>query len=185
MSLSLSYVCILQLDDEGWSVDIVAQVGPPPPPASRSKGGKNSKKPVESASDRLPNLSKDSTSLITIGELRSSDVVVMHTSKDSMGPRALLGNLRDHFKYNDSMRSKIDQLYSSYVGWRSVRGDGNCYYRAIIFGLLEQAVYAKNRSRIFAGLLGLFKPIQFLRNSKEQALHSMLLDTLAAARGGS
>jgi len=28
--------------------------------------------------------------------------------------------------------------------WRSIKGDGNCYYRAVIFGLLEKIILEKN-----------------------------------------
>uniref|UniRef100_A0A7S0AKS8 ubiquitinyl hydrolase 1 n=1 Tax=Pyrodinium bahamense TaxID=73915 RepID=A0A7S0AKS8_9DINO len=62
---------------------------------------------------------------------------------ENIGPREPLSSLIDEFRYNAMFGEKIRHLQGlGYDGWRRVRGDGNCYYRAVGVGLLE---YAANR----------------------------------------
>lgn len=44
--------------------------------------------------------------------------------------------LRNEFKFNDLYVKNINELKEKYCGWRKVRGDGNCYYRAVITSFL-------------------------------------------------
>lgn len=52
------------------------------------------------------------------------------------------------FGFDRNMRSQMLEHYSvieSHIfRWRSILGDGNCYYRAIIFGFLEDLVLQKD-----------------------------------------
>lgn len=41
---------------------------------------------------------------------------------------------------NRAMRQQIRELGEHYPRWRRVRGDGNCYYRAVMFGLVERSL---------------------------------------------
>ena len=57
------------------------------------------------------------------------------------------------------------KLYSrlrwSCYGWREVRGDGNCYYRAIYFSIMERAIgYQQYSSEILAYLHNKFKEVE-------------------------
>ncbi len=44
----------------------------------------------------------------------------------------------------DPISEHIISLEKHLFRWRSVLGDGNCYYRAIIFGFLEKIIFDKN-----------------------------------------
>eukprot|EP00971_Amphidinium_carterae_P158097 3133826-Amphidinium_carterae.2 len=58
----------------------------------------------------------------------------------NLGERKPLETLALECKYNDSKVQKIAHLAETYDAWRPVRGDGNCYYRTVGFGILEAAV---------------------------------------------
>lgn len=67
----------------------------------------------------------------------------------NVGPREPLSTLIQEFRFNTSFASKVRRLEQrGYTGWRRIRGDGNCFYRAVGFGLLEQLVVAPERERI-------------------------------------
>ena len=55
-------------------------------------------------------------------------------------PRCSMVDLRDDYKYNKEMREQIEALADHYCGFRPIRGDGNCYYRAVGFSFLERAM---------------------------------------------
>jgi hypothetical protein len=56
--------------------------------------------------------------------------------------RCTMGDLKEDFKYNESMKEKIEEMSVEYNGYRPIRGDGNCYYRAVSFSFLERAMHA-------------------------------------------
>ena len=56
--------------------------------------------------------------------------------------RCTMGDLKEDFKYNESMKEKIEEMSVEYSGYRPIRGDGNCYYRAVSFSFLERALHA-------------------------------------------
>eukprot|EP00927_Polykrikos_kofoidii_P056466 TRINITY_DN50583_c0_g1_i1.p1 TRINITY_DN50583_c0_g1~~TRINITY_DN50583_c0_g1_i1.p1 ORF type:complete len:517 (+),score=91.00 TRINITY_DN50583_c0_g1_i1:71-1621(+) len=59
----------------------------------------------------------------------------------NMGPREPMKTLAAEFRYNEHFQRKVGWLArDGYVGWRRIRGDGNCFYRAVGFALLEQLV---------------------------------------------
>ncbi len=58
------------------------------------------------------------------------------------------------------MVSRIQSLNPLYEGFRSIRGDGNCYYRCVIYSIIEQAVL-QNRRNVFKGLFDIFVEIEF------------------------
>lgn len=43
-----------------------------------------------------------------------------------------LKNLENEFRFKPSYVKNIKELKKEYCGWRKVRGDGNCYYRAVV-----------------------------------------------------
>lgn len=57
----------------------------------------------------------------------------------NLGPWEPLGSLADEFRFNTNFGEKVQRLERrGYTGWRRIRGDGNCFYRALGLGLLEQ-----------------------------------------------
>ena len=51
-------------------------------------------------------------------------------------------------KFNGSLQAKVGELAREYVGFRKIRGDGNCYYRATVYGLLEFAIVTDRREML-------------------------------------
>ncbi|CAK0889400.1 unnamed protein product [Prorocentrum cordatum] len=102
-----------------------------------------------------------------------------------------VGNLRDweplqslaeEFRYNAGIVGKVSQLEQrGYGGWRRVRGDGNCFYRAVGFGLLELIVTTDSPRRAdwAAALLQKLAALR-LQDAGERAAHAALL---ACVRG--
>lgn len=96
----------------------------------------------------------------------------------SLGKLESLNSLVDEFKYNKSFCQKVDELHKKgYIGWRRVRGDGNCFYRACGFGLLEQIITAPIKQQM-AWAEVLRRCLESLRfeDREEQAEHLRLLD---------
>jgi hypothetical protein len=106
----------------------------------------------------------------------------VRTNKDNVAARSLLGDLLEHFTSSNGVRNKVSQLTKFYEGWRRVKGDGNCYYRAISYGLLEQALKSDKRQEIFLGLHNKFLGVSFAVTNEQKA-HQALLDSLKQAAG--
>jgi ubiquitin thioesterase protein OTUB1 len=87
----------------------------------------------------------DDNYAVALSSLDHGVVVEIRTRKDSVGPRMELNLLASDFRHNKSMVEKVAQLGVGYMGYRKVRGDGNCYYRAVIFGLLENIIESGSR----------------------------------------
>lgn len=75
-----------------------------------------------------------------VAELQKNDHLVLWNDLSNVGPRQSLSSLFRDYKHNNRMSGKLESLVSSYYGWRTIRGDGNCYYRAVYYALLEQAL---------------------------------------------
>ncbi len=58
------------------------------------------------------------------------------------------------------MKAGADTLHAAYPGLRTIRGDGNCYYRAIMYGLLEQIIMAPNREVLCGELIHKFRVLR-------------------------
>ncbi len=67
-------------------------------------------------------------------------------------------------KYNSHIMDNVNSLQAqhSITGVRPIRGDGNCYYRATLFGLLEQVIQKdpKERQSRLEYIAGAFKQIR-------------------------
>lgn len=94
-------------------------------------------------------------------------------------PREDIDALKDEFRHNPSMVSKIRKLADEhgYGHWRPIRGDGNCFYRAAIFGVLEAWLSegAMHRVRDLAELLQKVK----YEEREEQCAHERMLKRLS------
>ena len=77
-------------------------------------------------------------------------------------------------------------MSATYHGYRSIRGDGNCYYRAICFGLFEQIIERREprRFRRLRAILGsVAGDIRTQFGEAEHAHHLQLLACLGEAAG--
>eukprot|EP00928_Gymnodinium_smaydae_P099656 TRINITY_DN9571_c0_g1_i2.p1 TRINITY_DN9571_c0_g1~~TRINITY_DN9571_c0_g1_i2.p1 ORF type:complete len:598 (+),score=129.31 TRINITY_DN9571_c0_g1_i2:116-1909(+) len=103
-----------------------------------------------------------------------------------LGPREPLESLADEFKFNESIVAKVAELQAhGYNAWRRVRGDGNCFYRAVGFALLEQLVMLAPRCGDWA--VDLRERLQrvVLQDAGERAAHNDLLQHVTRlAEGG-
>ena len=72
------------------------------------------------------------------------------------------------------LRETIDYLKErGYVGFKRIRGDGNCYYRAVVFGLIEQIAMHGQFLR-FAVLAKIFRRVEY-DDETHQRQHSRLV----------
>jgi len=59
----------------------------------------------------------------------------------NLSPTQQIELLKNEFAHNVSILREIDlMMQEGYVAWRPIRGDGNCFFRAVGFGILEQLV---------------------------------------------
>lgn len=91
-------------------------------------------------------------------------------------PKAPIQALVAEYHESSSMRSKSAQLAQAYSHWRSIRGDGNCYYRAMIFGLLEVWLESRDMKR-YRGFLGKLQQVRY-ESPMEQRAHENMLQLL-------
>eukprot|EP00928_Gymnodinium_smaydae_P047736 TRINITY_DN31880_c0_g1_i1.p1 TRINITY_DN31880_c0_g1~~TRINITY_DN31880_c0_g1_i1.p1 ORF type:complete len:406 (-),score=83.15 TRINITY_DN31880_c0_g1_i1:101-1318(-) len=56
----------------------------------------------------------------------------------NVGERRPLSELEFEHRFNAGKVKKIQSLAEHYSHWRPIRGDGNCYYRSVVFGVLER-----------------------------------------------
>lgn len=95
----------------------------------------------------------------------------------NVGPREPLSSLIDDFKFNDGFREKIQALRNSgYVGWRRVRGDGNCFFRSVGYGFLERLVTAtpQQRMRWLTTFRDNLRELEF-QDANERSAHAELV----------
>lgn len=94
---------------------------------------------------------------IYIFDLENFSRIIVSQLKYNIGPPFKLCYLSEPYKFNRSIQEKILGLEYVYEGWRSIRGDGNCYYRSIYFALIEQIIQSSNRDTKFRKLANIFK----------------------------
>lgn len=84
-----------------------------------------------------------------------------------------LKTLQDEFKYNDNYRNNIQSLTNKYCAWKKVRGDGNCYYRAVMSTYITKIFhFNQHENRIFQliGLLESFSLCQMDSDYKDSII---------------
>lgn len=92
-------------------------------------------------------------------DLKNNDIICVRFIIENIGPTLRLSVLAARDEFNQSIKEKVHHLSDVYDSWRRIRGDGNCYYRSVIFGLLEQVVRSKSKdgfkqlATAFIGLL--------------------------------
>ena len=92
-------------------------------------------------------------------DLLNGDRVTISKRRDNVGHRQYLKSLQTA-KPADITDARVSALNNSYCGWRSIKGDGNCYYRAVYFSLFEQIV-VRREHHVFARLHAKFKALSF------------------------
>lgn len=99
----------------------------------------------------------------------------------NLGPYEPLSTLAEEFKFNASFQRRVKSLEEKgYAGWRRIRGDGNCFYRAVGFGLLEAATLSQEEKRqlLCRDLLRIFECVRPPTSDKEQNALAEFYDNL-------
>ena len=78
--------------------------------------------------------------VVLVREIQPDWVFTLRCPTDNIGPACRLHLLESPF--NTSQLLKMKELSLRYRGWRQIRGDGNCYYRAAGVGFIENAIIA-------------------------------------------
>jgi hypothetical protein len=76
------------------------------------------------------------TTAVTLAAYREHPIV-----SPPLQLHALIGD----FPHNEPLVAKTVDLSNVYIGFRRIKGDGNCYYRAVMFSFLEQLVAFANQ----------------------------------------
>jgi hypothetical protein len=124
---------------------------------------------------------------VLLNDIKPKERVIFRSNKHNVGPKKEMRLLTQSYKNNNSMYQKFDSLCRTYFGWRSIRGDGNCYYRAIYFGLLEQIINLNAQHRVdpINDIIKTFnKAISFL-NGEELQLANAVIQRLGECAGTS
>jgi len=107
----------------------------------------------------------------------------------NVGPVESLGTLAMEFKHNDDFKKKVGLLLrQGYVNWRRIRGDGNCFYRAVGFGLFEwfaSPLSRPSRCTVARALCSRLDKVRFLIDGEQAAHEDLKKYLLAIATGDS
>lgn len=125
----------------------------------------------------LPRATPKASLVAPSGEMEAQKTQKENKALLSLGKKEPLSTLIDEFKHNASFRQKVDKLRRhGYTGWRRGRGDGNCFYRACGFGLLEKITAAPPQQQAaWANSLRLRLESLRFDNAQEQEHHINLL----------
>ena len=121
---------------------------------------------------------------VSAAELCAADVIIARVKPSPVGPKLFLSCLMSDNHENENLRGKLQQMSLTYEGFRTIRGDGNCYYRAVCFGLLEQIIEQgalRHFQRIEVILRSLTNDIRRVYGLDACAHHRTLLTSLAEA----
>jgi hypothetical protein len=84
---------------------------------------------------------KGEKELLLWGMVENNDLLELRrTSGAFLGGRYYLNEISNLDRCNKSIHQKIEQLNENYIGYREIRGDGNCYYRAVFCGIIEKII---------------------------------------------
>jgi hypothetical protein len=131
--------------------------------------------------DWLEELSYGREDSMDIIGLKVGDLLEVRRLIANVGGRFLLSTLMNEDKYNKLFCKHIKSLETNYVGFQRIRGDGNCYYRAVIYGLLEVIVQSKQWEKI-EHLKKVFENLTF-EDNEFNLQHQKMLKQLTLAKG--
>jgi hypothetical protein len=117
----------------------------------------------------------------TLSSILRNSVIYLRHLLDNVGPKQPIKVLQHKFGHSDHICAKIDQLRTvyQYTSWRHIRGDGNCYYRAVLFGLIE-CLISSDRRRQLGDLAQRFDSVTF-EAEEEQTQHTRLIQIVREA----
>jgi len=98
------------------------------------------------------------------------------TDVANVGPKKQISSLEEECRFNAGKLRKIRRLAQTYSDWRAVRGDGNCFYRTVIFGAIEAFMAAGDRQRLNSMLESL-QQVQY-PSAREQKAHEQLVQVM-------
>lgn len=102
----------------------------------------------------------------------------------NIGGRFYMEHLSDTEKFNNNVVEKVTKLVDSYIGYRQIRGDGNCYYRAVIFGLIENLVET-SRHGVFEQLASLLRGVDAIDQGDDRRCFLFVISVFTSvAKGG-
>lgn len=67
-----------------------------------------------------------------------------------IGPPVSIDILKEQYAANPGFLPKVDGLATRFASFRSTRPDGNCFYRAYLFGIFEQLAGEKAKHAAFS-----------------------------------
>jgi hypothetical protein len=77
---------------------------------------------------------------LLVNQLHDDDTLTIRSNRDNVGPPCRISVLGAEYSGNKDLQYKTKELNLYYSGWRKIRGDGNCYFRAVIFGYIENII---------------------------------------------
>lgn len=134
---------------------------------------------------------------IDVSDIADGDVICVSRLRDCIGFRTPIASLfrviANGFKRNgvemdlNSLNNRIRILSKNYNGWRAIKGDGNCYFRAVYFSMFENVIARSLQSEYFSYLHDLFASVTKQVTENDHALedHEELLQVLSLAAGAS
>jgi len=102
------------------------------------------------------------------------------TDQPNVGHRSNIHTLEEECRFNPGKLSKIRRLAQAYCDWRSIRGDGNCYYRTVVFGALEALMVNQDHQRLNQIMVSL-RQVQY-DCVAEQKCHNQMLQIMRSWR---
>jgi hypothetical protein len=158
-------ICLLRVDRDGWSVNVVD--------TRVQKGCVTDGEKLEMETEELE---------VEICALRHKDRIdVRRFGLEAVGPKYRIGVLRATDPLNPRLHERVRRLSATFTGFRKLSEDRNCYYRAVIFGLLEQVIESGNRGALIH-IMRCFERVVFA-DPREKESHERLLNTLSRAHG--
>ena len=134
--------------------------------------------------DIIPN-SKQHDVEIDIIDIQHKDTLCINKIRETIGPRKYLQSLICSYmnkKQNKQLiTTRVDEMMQNYCGWRSIKGDGNCYYRAVYFSLFEQLIVNRDHET-FLKIIEKFENIKYA-DGNENDDHIEMLEMLESAAG--
>jgi ubiquitin thioesterase protein OTUB1 len=82
------------------------------------------------------------------------EIEAMMKEQPLTSDKCRLSLLEEQYKNNTNFISGLTQLQEAYSHIRIVRGDGNCYYRAFLYSLLEQLISEQRNVKFGRQILG-------------------------------
>jgi hypothetical protein len=118
--------------------------------------------PLERGKNQVNPLLKDLYK--TIHQLKNGDELIFFSSQTpTLQPAMTIDAVKGSVRFNQPMLKALDELTDDYSGYRNIRGDGNCYYRAFMIGFIEDLI----RQRNIQGLIHLLRMMREVMISKE------------------